>query len=127
MHAASDDALRHPRVRHFVVELVRYLRTEGHGRPPEKALLGTSDVIESLFGKYKQFSERGPLRELGASLLLLPLATVQLTTDLVREALTAMRVKTFEILRRLTFGVSSLSRRRLAFAGGGNPDDIKPS
>ena len=109
------------------MELVRYLRTEGHGRPPEKALLGTSDVIESLFGKYKQFSERGPLRELGASLLLLPLATVQLTTDLVREALTAMRVKTFEILRRLTFGVSSLSRRRLAFAGGGNPDDIKPS
>jgi hypothetical protein len=127
LHAAPDDALRHPRVRRFAVELVRYLRAEGHGRPPEEALLGTSDVLESLFGKYKQFSERGPLRELGASLLLLPLATAQLTTDLVRAALSAMRVKTFEMLRRLTFGVSSLSRRRLAFASGSDPDDIKPS
>jgi hypothetical protein len=42
--------------------------------------------------------------------------------------LNAMRVKTFETLRRLTFGISSLSRRRLAFVGSGSdPDDTKPS
>lgn len=129
LHTTPEIALRHSRVRGFAAQLARYLRAEGHGRPAEKALLGTSDVLESLFGKYKQFSERGPLRELGASLLLLPLATVELTTDLIREALSAMRVKTFEKLRRLTFGDSSLSRRRLAFARGNdpNPGDTKPS
>ena len=122
--AISGDWLRHPRARQFTVELLRYLRAEGGDRRPEEALLGTSDVLESLFGKYKQFSERGPLRELGATLLMLPLATVKLTTDLVRDALEAMRVKTFEPLRRLTFGISSLARRRLAFSV---PGDTKPS
>lgn len=122
--AVSGNWLRHPRARQFTVELLRYLRAEGGDRRPEEALLGTSDVLESLFGKYKQFSERGPLRELGATLLMLPLTTVKLTTDLVRDALEAMRLKTFEPLRRLTFGISSLARRRLAFSV---PDDTKHS
>lgn len=125
--SVPGDWLRHARVQRFAVELLRYLHTESRDRRPEEALLGTSDVLESLFGKYKHFSERGPLRELGASLLLLPLATVRITTDLVREALSAVRVKTFDAFRRLTFGPSTLSQRRLAFNVPASIDDTKPS
>lgn len=125
--SVPGDWLRHPRAQQFTVELLRYLHTEGRDRRSEEALLGTSDVLESLFGKYKHFSERGPLRELGASLLLLPLATVRITTDLVCEALRTVRVKTFEAFRRLTFGASTLSRRRLAFSDPLPSGDTKPS
>jgi hypothetical protein len=122
--ATAADWLRHGRARQFAADLLRYLRAEGRGRRPEEALLGTTDVLESLFGKYKQYSERGPLRELGATLLLLPLATVHLTVDLVREALAAVRVKTLQGWQRQTFGLSTLGQHRLAFS---SPADTKPS
>ena len=55
--------------------------------PPEEIWLGCSDVIESLFGKYKQISARSPLKTMGRLVLTLPLMTVQLTTELVKNAM----------------------------------------
>jgi len=116
--------LQHRRAEQFAKQLLGYLHEEGADRAPTEALLGTSDVLESLFGKYKQYSGRGPSRELGASLLLLPLCTVDLTTELVSQALLSMSTKVFTPLKRVIFGESTLSQRRLAFSSLG---DTKPA
>jgi hypothetical protein len=49
-------------------------------------------VIESLFGKYKWFGEKAPYAEVGASVLTLPLLTVEVTAELVHEALVSVSV-----------------------------------
>ncbi len=45
----------------FVKEMLRYLHAEGGHRQSSEALLGTTDVLESLFGKYKPASFRRSL------------------------------------------------------------------
>jgi hypothetical protein len=74
-------------LRGFLRGLKGYLKEEGSKVPVGQAWLGTSDVIESLFGKYKCFLEKSPDGEVGASVLALPLLTVDLTAGLVQEAL----------------------------------------
>lgn len=74
-------------------ELRRYLEEEGSKVPVGHVWLGSSDVIESLFGKYKWFGEKAPDGEVGASVLALPLFTVDLTAELINEALLSVTVQ----------------------------------
>jgi hypothetical protein len=77
----------------FLTELKSYLEEEGSKVPPGETWLGTSDVIESLFGKYKWFGEKAPYAEVGASVLALPVLTVELTAELVHEAMVKVSVE----------------------------------
>jgi hypothetical protein len=77
----------------FLRELRRYLKEEGCKVPVGQSWLGSSDVIESLFGKYKWFVEKSPDHEVGASVLALPLFTTDLTAELVHEALLSVSVR----------------------------------
>jgi hypothetical protein len=81
--AVRDDERAQP----FLREVRSYLETEGGKIPNGESWLGTSDVIESLFGKYKWMGEQAPWAEVGANVLLLPLMTVDLTSELIRQAL----------------------------------------
>ncbi len=45
----------------FVQKILDYLVKESSQIPVKSILLATSDVIESVFGKYKQFSSLSPL------------------------------------------------------------------
>jgi hypothetical protein len=72
-----------PRVQKIQERIEEYLVDEVKKNPAELILLGTSDVIESLFGKYKIFAQRRPIKELGASILLIPLSTIEITLVVV--------------------------------------------
>jgi hypothetical protein len=78
---------RNGRLGDFLRGLRGYLKAEGSKVPVGQSWLGCSDVIESLFGKYKWFGEKAPDAEIGANVLALPLFTVDLTAELVHEAL----------------------------------------
>jgi len=52
----------------FQSQIIEYLTFEAHQIPVDKILLATSDVIESLFGKYKFFAARRPLKDIGTSI-----------------------------------------------------------
>jgi transposase-like protein len=80
-------------LREFLSGLKGYLKEEGSKVPVGQSWLGTSDVIESLFGKYKSFLEKSPDGEVGASVLALPLLTVDLTAELIHEALLTVSVQ----------------------------------
>ena len=77
--------------------------------------LGTSDVLESIFGKYKGFSARSPLKTLGRLMLTIPALTSHLTADKVKTAMESFSTKQLKALCKNLFGVSSLSKRRSAF------------
>jgi hypothetical protein len=63
---------------------------EGWPVPCGESWLGSSDVIESLFGKYKWLGEKAPYAEVGAGVLALPVLTTALTAELVHQALGAV-------------------------------------
>jgi hypothetical protein len=101
-----------PRVQKIQTGIEEYLADEVQKIPAELILLGTSDVIESLFGKYKIFAQRRPIKELGASILLIPLSTIEITMDLVKEAMESISCIDVVAWTKSIFGSSMLSRRR---------------
>jgi hypothetical protein len=101
-----------PRVQEIQKRIEEYLTDEVQKIPAKLILLGTSDVIESLFGKYKIFAQRRPIKELGASILLIPLSTIEITIDLVKEAMESISCIDVVAWTKSIFGSSMLSRRR---------------
>jgi hypothetical protein len=94
----------------FLTRLRGYLVEEGGKVPSGESWLGTSDVIESLFGKYKWFGEKAPYAEVGASVLALPVLTVDLTAELVREAMVSVSVADVRAWVAENVGRSTLSK-----------------
>jgi hypothetical protein len=89
----APEVLQDTRLENFLGELKNYLQEEGDKVPAGETWLGTSDVIESLFGKYKWFGEKAPYAEVGASVLALPALTVELTAEMVNQAMVNVSVQ----------------------------------
>jgi len=101
-----------PRLDHFRSQILTYLQTQAQPLAQDQALLATSDVIESIFGKYKLFSTQRPFKEIGALVLLIPLFTVQLTAQRIKQALETVRTIDVQQWIQQLFGPSMLSKRR---------------
>lgn len=104
-----------PRAQAFHAKVLTYLEQETADLPPQTCWLGSSDILESLFGTYKLFSAKSPLKHLSHLLLLLPLLTAQLTVDVVQAALTTISFDDVKTWYQNTFGLSPLAKRRAAF------------
>lgn len=81
-----------------------------------KTFLATSDVIESLFGKYKYFSSHCPFKEMGQMLLTISLSTMNLTNTVVKNALESTSFADVEVWLAEVFGQSMLSKRKTLFS-----------
>lgn len=105
-----------PYLKRLREEIKDYLREQTSVMKPESHLLASSDILESLFGKYKFFSKKCPIQELGRMILIIPLSTLKLTEDIVKQALetvTSMDLTTWE---KKLFGQSTLSKRKIVFS-----------
>lgn len=109
--ATADMALS-PDIEAFRAKVIAVIEQEATQIPPGQTWLATSDVIESLFGKYKLFSQRSPLKEVGLMILTLPLCTVDLTTALVKQALETVRGIDVATWAQQTLGPSMFAQRR---------------
>lgn len=49
-----------PRAEEFTCDLVDFIEQQGNKVPEGKCVIGSSEVIESLFGKHKSIAEKGP-------------------------------------------------------------------
>ena len=96
-------------------QIIGYLTQEGGKIPAGEILLGTSDIIESIFGKYKQYTANNPLKEVGKMILTIPLCVTKITSQLVKKAMEC--VSTMDVIEWAdqVFGPSALSKRREAF------------
>jgi hypothetical protein len=96
-------------------QISHYLKVQSDKLKEGDTFLATSDVIESLFGKYKQFSARCPIKEMGQTLLTICLSTMNLTTKLIKDALETISFMDVEDWLAKVFGRSTLSKRKALF------------
>lgn len=99
------------RVKNFKEQVVEYLSEEGARIPDGQCLIGTSDIIESTFGKYKNFSAKSPLKEVGKMILTIPVFIGKKTTDFIKTAMETIQSSTVEEWAKRVFGQSNLSKR----------------
>lgn len=107
----------------FKKKIVEYISFETCKITTEDSILATTDVVESLFGKYKNFSSRCPLKDLRQMLLTIPLFTLELTNELVKKALESIQGIDLKDWVEQVFGLSMLSKRKTVFSATQN--DIK--
>ena len=99
----------------FREKIQQVLNQEISGIEKDERRIFSSDIIESLFGKYKLFSEKSPLKEIRRMILTIPLATVEITKDLIKQALSNIKNSDIIDWERENFDQSQLSKRKIAF------------
>ena len=107
----------------FKEKILDYLKREIKLIEDGQTLLATSDVLESIFSKYKRFSARCSLKDFRQMLLTIPLSTMDLTRDVVKQALETVSGIDLEEWLHDIFGQSTLSKRKAVFSAGF--DDMK--
>ena len=78
-------------------------------------LLGTTDIIESVFGKYKNFSARTPMKDLGKTILAIPAFVGEITLEKIKEAFSKIKNSDLQKWLKENIGVTLFSRRKEAF------------
>lgn len=96
-------------------KIEEYLVEEVKNIEENETLIISSDVIESIFGKYKLFSKKGPLKEIRRMILAIPLSTIKITRELVKKGLSMVKNIDVEKWEKDIFGSSMLSQRKKAF------------
>lgn len=77
--------------------------------------LGVSDIIESLFGKYKYYCSENALMGMTQSILIIAAATMELGINPVREAMNSHRYSDVQSWSRHDIGESDFCKRKKAF------------
>ena len=108
--------------RTFRRQVLAFVQKEGAKIPLRQQYLGSSDVLESLFGKYKDLAEQAPSREITANVLTIPLLVTPLTPELLRQALETIREQDVEQWLEEHLGPPPQKKKRvvLTAAGGSN-------
>ncbi len=91
-------------------EITKYLNEETKGLTG--VFLGCTDIIESVFGKYKNFSSKSPMKEIGKSILTVPVFTSEITPEIIKIAMEETTTKDVNKWLKKNIGKSLLSRRR---------------
>jgi len=96
--------------------LVEYVLDESLKAQPGECLLGSSEVIESVFGKFKYMQREHEKGSLTGMVLAIPAMVSQTTQDVVQRALETVPVQKVRAWMKETFGTSSLTKRKEAFS-----------
>jgi len=103
-----------PRVAKVTERILEHVETESAKVPEDMAWLASSDIVESVFGKYKTFTAKGPLKEVGKLVLAIPAFVSDLSTHLIREAMESVRTVDVDRWVKTHLGKSMLAKRRNA-------------
>ena len=114
---------RDDRVPRLAEQIAGFLSEEGGKAPAGQACLGSSEIIESVFGSYQQYVERGVWSEIGSNVLLLPVLVATWTTGLLGRALQAVGCRDVLMWCRAHLGKSRQQRFRHVFG----PTNEKPT
>ena len=104
-----------PRATDFTNRILEQVAREAAKIPSGQTWLASSDIIESVFGKYKTFTSRSPLKEVGRLVLAIPAFLTDLTTGVIGDAMASVRTLDVEHWVKTHLGDSMLARRRQAF------------
>ena len=76
---------------------------------------GCSDIIESVFAKYKTFSAKSPMKEVGKAVLTMPVFTSNINTNEVKTAMESVSAKDVKAWLDKNIGKSLFAKRKQAF------------
>ena len=103
-----------PRVAKVTEQILDHVEMEAAKLPDNTTRLASSDIIESVFGKYKHFTAKGPLKEIGKLVLAIPAFVSDLSTHLIKEAMESVRTIDVDDWVSTHLGTSMLAKRRRA-------------
>ena len=103
-----------PAVAEFQAGMLAQVEREAAKLPEGATWLASSDIIESVFGHYKAFTARGPLKEIGRLVLTIPALLSDLSLPVIREAMESVRTIDVDQWIETHVGASMLKRRRRA-------------
>lgn len=108
--------VRSKRGKQLIRNIYDFLNEQSERIPKGESLLGTSDIIESIFGKYKNFTARTTMKGVGKLLLTIPTFTSHLTFERIKEATESISVKDLTNWINDVVGNSFFSKRKNALA-----------
>jgi hypothetical protein len=118
-----------PRTQHLGAELLEFVTEEGAKAKAGERLVGSSEVIESIFGKWKRLEGEHPRSGLTGLVLALAAIVSPTTADVIREALESIPTKTVLTWCRGKLGKTLQAMRRTLFVSQRNaeqkPDQLK--
>lgn len=123
----ADETPVSEREKRFRQQALKLVREQGEKVPAGQCYVGSTDVLESLFGKYKELADHGPSREITANVLMIPLFATALTADLLRAALESVHEEDVHLWVEQHLGFSPQKKKRAALAAArhqerGNPN-----
>ena len=77
---------------------------------------GCSDIIESVLGKYKTFSAKSPMKEVGKAVLTIPVFTINIGYNEVKAAMESVSTKDLKSWLDKNVGISLFAKRKQAFS-----------
>jgi hypothetical protein len=110
-----------PRAQAFTAAVLAQVDQQAAKIPLGMIGLASSDIIESVFGKYKLFATRGPLKDIGKLVLTIPAFLADLTLPLVRHAMESVGTRDVEDWANTHLGISMLTKRRQALIPSAAP------
>jgi hypothetical protein len=110
------DALQ-PSGKQLAAELVGFVRSEERKTKPGERFPGSTEVLESCFGKFKHLEKQQSRGGFTQLLLGFGAQLAKLSTQTVREAMQASRTIDVRKWATQTLGATLFAQRKLAFAG----------
>jgi hypothetical protein len=105
-----------PRAVELKARMVEFFKDQLEQFPKRKiTLLGTSDIIESIFGKYKIFSARTPMKEVSKSILTIPIIASKVTSGEVKKAMETISSDKLYQWAKQNIGDSIFTKRKQVF------------
>jgi hypothetical protein len=78
----------------------------------DRTYLGKSDIIESLFGKYKYLSNESKMLGITESVLIIPSLTGKINTDIIKQAMENVKINQVKEWSKKNIGETVFSKRK---------------
>jgi hypothetical protein len=99
------------KARQLAGKITAFLQQQAARLPDAQPWLGTSDIIESIFGKYKLFTARTALPELGKAVLVIPALTAKLDPREITAAMATVSTRDVRTWLAENIGYSLMAKR----------------
>lgn len=103
------------RINKFQQKIAESLKREIEMFKEDEIRIMSTDVIESLFGKYKSFSQKSSLKEIRRMILIIPLSTLEITREFIKQGLEKVKNVDVKDWESKTFAQSMQGKRKIAF------------
>jgi hypothetical protein len=96
-------------------EILDYIEKETAPIPEDKTWPGCSDIIESIFGRFKNYAKNTPFKEITRMVMAIPIFTNEITIDKIQRALEFKTVKKTTKWLQNNIGETMMIKRHNAF------------